>query len=275
MLKPSRIYSFIHQNNRFSFHLIDGQKIISDLAVMHNFNPSSLGYLRDTLLSSLLLERVIKIGETLGFYIDSETPYFKFKLELNFHGKFRTMILPKMLSHIPSHFTGVARLTKVMNTSAAPYTSIIEVKNETSADILNNVLKRSYQDESIIVLSDKSDQSLLISKLPQNSKDQDESFDHIGPQNFYDTHKNIFESFFNGHSNDLEEIVKYFEANGFHYLSSKVLEFECPCSREHYLASLNNLSDETKSELLQDEHIDITCDYCLKNYFYQKSEFTN
>lgn len=275
MLADSRIYSFLHENKRFSFHLIDGQKIISDLAVSHKMTSESLNYLRDTLLSSLMFERLVKVGENLGFYIDSEDPFFKYKLELSYNGKFRTMLLPSDLESIPSHFKGLARLSKIQPNQAHPYTSVIDVKNEMTSEIINKTLKQSYQDDSFIYISNLSDHSLMISKLPEVTKIDDETISSKTPQDFFDEHYDIFNEFFNNCDKDLEEIVKYFEANNFTYLSSKVLEFDCPCTREHYLSLLKNLNQASKEELAKDVTIDITCDYCRTGYSYSADELTD
>lgn len=269
MLPISRIYTFIHHSKRFSFHLIDGQKIIADLAVLHNFSPKSLTYLRDTLLSSLLFERLIKPGETLGFYIDSQKPFFKFKLELSHSGQFRTMILPQDLKEIPQKFNGMARLTKNLP-GASPYTSIVKAENDKTSHVFNTLLKQSYQDESISYISQVSDHSLLISKLPKDSQELESSTPSV--ESFFKDNLHIFQDFFNKQINTEEALIHYFENQNFTYLAGKDLEFKCPCSREHYLIQLQHLNKETKEEICQDQQIDLTCDYCLSPYTYSREE---
>lgn len=274
MLFDSRIYSFLHENKRFSFHLIDGQKIITDLAVTHNMSAQSLGYLRDTLLSSLMFERLVKIGENLGFYIDSDSPFFKYKLELSYSGKFRTMLLPNDLTNIPAKFNGFARLNKFNPNQSQPYTSIIEAKDEMTSEIINKVLKQSYQDDSFIHISSISDHSLMISKLPEITKNDSEEMTNATPKEFFDDHQEIFQKFYSDCNKDLEAIVNYFESHKFTYLSSKVLEFDCPCSREHYLSIIQNLAEAAKEEIAQDEIVNVTCDYCRTGYSYSADEIT-
>ena len=43
----------------------------------------------------------LKPGESLGFYIDSEEPYFRFKIELSNTGTFRTLLLPEEFENFP------------------------------------------------------------------------------------------------------------------------------------------------------------------------------
>ena len=62
--------------------------------LMHHFEKKDLAF-RDCVLSSLQLVNYLKPGENAGFYIDSQEPFYNFKIELNNQGTFRTLILPK------------------------------------------------------------------------------------------------------------------------------------------------------------------------------------
>ncbi len=78
----SRQYSFICNKNGFTISVIEGNSLINNISKMHNIGPHALNFYRKTVLSSLQMVNFLKPGENLGFYIDSEEPFFRFKIEL-------------------------------------------------------------------------------------------------------------------------------------------------------------------------------------------------
>lgn len=272
MLNPSRLYSFLDSKNNYGVHFFEGQKFIQDLALMHQFNSTTFSYFRDTLLTFQQMMSFLKPGEMFGFYIDAEKPNFRFKLEASYHGKTRALILPDSLNQTLKSITGKARLLKIQPGQNTPYSSVIEIKNEGTLEIANNILKTSYQTQSQILLSDKTDQSILIRKLPQHggkkvTNDEVELADYI--KNF----QNFFDTAFEKNLNDVEGIVQYFEQDSLAYLHSMEVEFHCSCSHEQMVSSIRTLSLADIDHVFQkDSEIETTCDYCKKIYKVQRAE---
>ena len=81
MLPESKIYSFYDEKLGFNLHFLEGQKLILDLAQLHQLKGSGFSLLRDCALSFQLLIKLLKNHENIGIFIDSEIPFFRFKLE--------------------------------------------------------------------------------------------------------------------------------------------------------------------------------------------------
>lgn len=263
MLVDSRLYSFLDNQNNFSVHFLEGQKLISDLVIMHNSKGNALQYFRDTVLSAQQMIQFLKVGESIGFYIDSEEPYLRFKIETNYQGLTRTLLLPEELNEFPNKITGSARLTKLFNNQNAPYTSVTQLDKTSTSGVVNKVLKDSYQTDSEIFVSQDSDQSIMISKLPTGPLADDQ----LTAKEYFIKNQSFYNEVFSAALNDVESVVQKFEATELAYLGSKVVKFHCPCSKERMVENIRNLHINDLDELFKKENpIQVRCDYCTANY---------
>lgn len=269
MINDSRLISFMSTDECYSVHLLDGQNIIKDLALIHDLKGKGFLFYRDCVLSSLTLISLLKHGETLGFYIDSPKPYFAFKVEMSEHGHLRTLMLPADFSDFPDHIDGTARVTKLIN-GKAPYNSIIKLDKATPEVACNQIITESYQMKGEIILSKDSDQSLLMMKLPRKSWDKDEILPEGKPFNEFKAELiSNMSSIFKEGANDEQAIIKQMETLDFYHLKSKDVEFKCSCSRERMVMGVSSLlSAHTLDEIFEGKSdIETKCDYC--NTFYQ------
>lgn len=269
MINDSRLISFMSKDECYSVHLLDGQNIIKDLALIHDLKGKGFLFYRNCVLSSLTLISLLKHGETLGFYIDCSNPYFAFKVEMSEHGHLRTLMLPENFSDFPERIDGTARVTKLMN-GKAPYNSIIKLSKATPEIACNHIITQSYQMKGEIILSEDSDQSILIMKLPRKSWDKDEVLPEGKPfEEFKADIINNMSTIFDEGNNDEQAIKKEMETLGFYHLRSKDVEFKCSCSRERMVKGLCSLlAAHTLDEIFEGKtDIETKCDYC--NTFYQ------
>lgn len=267
MLNESRIYNFIDNKNAFSLHFFDGQNLVVNLAQIHALQGSSFSYYRDTVLGSTHIINYLKNGESIGFYVDSENPPFNFKIELNHTGTLRTLLMPEIFSFFPERITGKVRLTKMNPNTKQPYTSIIDVQDEKASLLINSIFEKSYQTQCTLIVSETSDQSILVRKLPRIDVNKDESFEETISLNDYMVDNKIkFEEIFSKAHNGVEPVVKDFESLGYTYLLSKEIKFHCPCSKEQMAYHIGNLSDLDKKDIFKDGPAEITCDYCRVDY---------
>jgi molecular chaperone Hsp33 len=273
MLKPSRLYSFLDNGRGFSLYFLEGQKLISDIALLHNLRGRGFHFLRDSLLSSVQLINYLKIGESLGFYIDSDEPYFRFKIEASFTGKMRTLLLPAEFNEFPEILNGKIRTVKMFTDSSSPYTSITEAKNLKTKYMINNVIDQSYQIKAKNIISDESDQSILISKLPPlNSKKVIQESSLSVDEYILNIQKSVNEIFSNA-LNDVETIVNSFETLGLSYLTSKEISLDCPCSKEQMVSNLYKLTQGDIDSLFEEEEsVEVKCDYCKTFYDISKKD---
>jgi len=272
MLSTSRLYSFLDHLNGFNIHFLEGQKLIHDLVLTHPLQGSGFAYFRETLLGIMPIIFFLKPGESLGIYIDSEDPYFRLKIETNSAGHTRTLLLPIEFNQFPMKITGQVRVTKIFSNNKSPYTSVLELNQVDTKDVLNKILKDSYQTNSEVIVGEMSDQSIMVTKLPKLNVniEHDESIEH---QDFIKKHKPFFHHVFNEATDDIEKIVKIFEDKGFSYLGSRQISFFCPCSRERMLLNLQGMYANDVNLLFEGKNmVEVTCDYCNKKYQFSKSD---
>lgn len=266
-MQESRVYSFLDSKNNFTIHFLEGQKLIVDLVQTHNLGPTALAYYRDTLLSCLHLLSYLKPGESIGFYIDSEIPYFRFKVELSDNGNFRTLLLPEQFDSFPEKLTGVCRITKVFP-EKRPYTSIIQMNEQAPHDLINEVFKQSYQTNSEVLTSETTDQSIMVRKMPPANVNEVSAPDKYMALNEYILNKKkLFNGIFEKSTSDIEQIVKHFESDTFAYLGSKQLKLTCSCSKDRMITNIMSLSHNDTNEIFhEDNEIEVRCDYCNTVY---------
>ena len=270
MLAVSRLYSFLDHKNGVNLHFMEGQKIIHDLVLLHPMKAQGFAYFRDTFLGLMPIVFFLKPGESLGIYIDSEDPYFRLKIETNSSGHTRTLLLPEEFDLFPNKITGKIRITKISNQST-PYTSMLELKEVNTKDVVNQILTESYQTNSEVIVGTQSDQSILVTKLPplNANKVVDET---ISRKEYIKKNQGFIHEVFEMASDDIEKIVKKFEDHGLAYLGSRQISLFCPCSHERMVLNMRGLYRDL-DELFEDkDSIEIKCDYCRKVYNISKAD---
>ncbi|MBY0516736.1 MAG: Hsp33 family molecular chaperone HslO [Bacteriovoracaceae bacterium] len=253
--------------NGFSLHFLEGQKLIHDLAIIHHIQGQGFAYFRDCVLSTLPLISFLKPGESLGIYIDSENPFFRLKIETNHSGSTRMLLLPEDFNLFPLKITGETRITKLFQGGHAPYTSVVHFQDMESKQVVNEIIKTSYQANAEVYVSEVADQSLLLLKLPPINVDSQFKDETPSLESFFKKNKNMFHQIFDDHHNDVEKIVKSFEQSSFAYLSSRQVELFCPCSKERMIDNLRMMYLKDPEALFDGKpNLEAKCDYCKKTY---------
>ena len=260
----SRLFTFLDKKNSFNIYFLHGEKLMQEIYKIHNIGPIASKFYDQTILTGLHLINFTKINENIGYYIDSEKPYFRFKVEMNNAGTLRTLLLPEEFEEFPNKITGKARVT-VSYPNKQPYSSLIEINEESTENVFNQMLNTSYQSKSKTMLGNKS--SLLINPLPPTNID--EKFEEIQiatlqtiEKEYGDFLKELIASEFKTE----DEIINHFKSNGFNYLASKQVQFNCPCSKERMVTNLLTLSQVDQDEVFKEGPVEIRCDYCNTLY---------
>ncbi len=275
MLATSRLYSFLDHKNGFNIHFLEGQKLIHDLAILHPKQGSGFAYFRDTFLGLMPIIFFLKPGESLGLYIDSDEPYFRLKIETNSAGHTRTLLLPEEFNFFPMKISGKVRVTKIFSGNHQPYTSVIELKEVETKNVINQILSESYQTNSEVIVSDVSDQSVLVTKLPSLNVNSslDDTFSR---QQYIKRNQQFFHDVFEEATDDIEKIVKLFEDHGLAYLGSRQIDFFCPCSKDRMVLNLQGLYKDDLDHLFSEkDSVEIKCDYCQKTYEVLRSDLSS
>ena len=265
-MKESRLFSFIDKQSAFTLHFLEGGKMMADIVTTHNIGPTALEFYRDALLSSMQMLNFMKATENMGFYIDSDEPYFRFKIEMNAQGTMRTLLLPEEFDNFPDTVSGIARTTKAFP-NKQPYSSMIKLESEPTHGIVNKVLKESYQTNNEIQVG-HADFSLMFSKLPPSNLSQ--KFDEIVDlplEQFIKSHEGLLEELNNIEFSSEEAIIEFFSNKELSYLGSKEVKFFCPCSKERMVANLLTLGQNDMEDVFKDtQSIEVRCDYCNTIY---------
>jgi molecular chaperone Hsp33 len=274
MLSTSRLYSFLDHQKGYNIHFLEGQKIIHDLAILHPIQSSGFAYFRDTFLGLLPIIFFLKPQESLGIYIDSDDPYFRLKVETNSAGHTRTLLMPENFNKFPMKINGKVRITKLFQNSSTPYTSMINLNQVETKEVINKILSDSYQTNSEVIVGEVSDQSIMITKLP--SVNINSSIEETSTRKDYiKRNSRFFHQVFETALDDIEKIVKIFEHHGLSYIASRQIDFYCPCTKERMIFNLKGLYINDLDHLFESkQEIEIKCDYCKKNYKIFKTELT-
>jgi molecular chaperone Hsp33 len=276
MLKESKLLSFIDEDQQYILHFAEAQKIIHDLAIIHDLKGKGFAYFRDSVLSSIPFITLLKYQENLGLYIDSQDPYFLLKIEMSESGYFRTLLLPENFSDFPQQISGQGRLSKISVGQTVPYTSIIKLNNVGFDEVVNNILVESYQIKGKIVVSQSSDQCYFLMQLPRKNWDKEEVQDP--PRSFEEVFAELspsIEKLMDKGFNDESSLATEIESLGFSHLKTKDVKFKCSCSYERMVAGLQSLLVNTSlDDLYEDKaELETKCDYCKTFYLIPKSEF--
>jgi molecular chaperone Hsp33 len=270
---PSGLYTFIDGRGEFALYFLEGQRLIQDLALLHPIRKSGFAYFRDVVLSIQPMIALLKHGAQLGFYIDSEEPYFKLKIETGHNGATRCMLLPEHFQEFPKAMHGLVRVHKLFADSA-PYQSVLEISGLPLREIVNRVLEESYQVNSSVVVSETSDQSLLLHQLPAlPGSDESESSRRALRNRWHDIEDPVEQIFALGLTKP-DEIAEAFKQIGMKLLVRREISFQCGCSRPRMIQNVRSVY-QTEGDSLFDpgqDTIDITCEYCKSHYRISRHE---
>lgn len=278
MLQESRLYSFIDQKNGFTLHFLEGQKLIHDLAVIHTNTGAGFAYFRDAILSIQLMISYLKPGEGLGIYIDSEEPYFRLKVEMSEQGQMRTLLLPENFNQFPKSIKGKCRVVKTVPSETHPYTSIIDLDYVDFHEVVNNILRESYQLKSEIFLSEESDQSVMIQKLPSINIDKIETNYRYTVNEYWEKIRSEIEDLFKQHTDDYQTIQTFLEGKDLLFIGSKEVKFKCHCSRDRMVQGIRTLIKSSGIDHVfgaDENEIETKCDYCKTSYLILRSDVSN
>ncbi len=276
MLPESRLYSFIDQKEGFTLHFLEGQKLINDLAIIHQVVGGGFQYFRDAILSFQPMISFLKPGEGLGVYIDSEEPYFRLKIEMSEQGQMRTLLLPEDFNQFPKKISGKCRIVKLLPGELQPYTSIINLDDVDFHQVVNRILEQSYQSNSEVFLSQESDQSIMLMKLPEINVNKVQTNYVMNIEQYWKNIEAQTSKLYELGTTEQKDIQSHFENQGMLYLGSKEIKFKCSCSRDRMYQGIRSLVWSSGIDAIfgaDEDSIETKCDYCKTSYLMTREEF--
>lgn len=274
MLEQSRLTGFIDQKAGFTLHFFNGQSVIRDLALIHDIKGDGFSFFRDAVLTFLPLISYLKSGEQFGFYIDSNEPWFRFKLEASSVGYMRTLLFPEKFNDFPKNIYGNCRLTKITPNQREPYNSLLALDGLSITEVSNLILTESYQVKSRIHLSKVSDQSFIIQRLPDQQVDQVAAEERPSLEDYFQEVLSAMTTHIDSGQASYDDVIEHFKKYGMELLTSTEVSFKCGCSRDRMLQGVASLvRSEGIDGIFEDkEEIETKCDYCKTFYLITKEE---
>lgn len=237
---------------------------------------AGFNYFRDAILSLQPMISFLKPGEGLGVYIDSDEPYFRLKIEMSDQGQMRTLLLPEDFNQFPKSIQGKCRIVKLQPGELHPYNSIIKLDDINFHDVVNRILTESYQTNSEVFLSQSSDQSLMIQKLPEINVNKVQTNYVLSIADYWKKIEKTVDDLYQSGSTEQADIQKHFESHGLLFLGSREIKFKCTCSRERMFEGVRSLIWSSGIEAVfepNEPHIEAKCDYCKTSYLLTREEF--
>jgi molecular chaperone Hsp33 len=264
----SYLYTFVDEAREFALYFLEGQRLIYELALLHPIRKAGFAYFRDVVLSVQPMTALLKHGEQFGFYIDSAEPFFRLKIETSQSGATRCTLFPEEFQEFPAAMKGLVRLLKLFPNNVAPYESVLEVEALPLGEIVNRVLAESYQVHAGIVVSQESDQSVMLLRLPPPTSDDEDSQSPVDVDPRRRAMEQDLERIFARGLHEPEEIGSAFGEIGFELLARRQICFRCSCSPGRMIEGIRLAVDGDFEGLFDpDQHaLEITCEYCKNRY---------
>ncbi len=266
-LPPSRLYTFIDNRYGYAVHFLEGQKLIEDLVLLRKHSAPAFACLRQAVLSVLPMTAFLKRDEEFGFYIDSASPRFILKIETRFDGRIRAMHDGAAPADGLGPSSGLCRIVKFLPGETTPYTSLVDFASKPLPEIINIALERSFQFASRVLLARESDQSVLVSALPEL---KDET--RISPADYLGRALPALEGIIERGLSDSAAIQSAFADIDLKFLVSREVVFACSCSKERFVEVLRSLDASGQDPFENDQVIETVCDYCGQRWQIERSD---
>jgi molecular chaperone Hsp33 len=273
-LPDSLLLTFIDEPRAHALYVLEGQRLVRDVALAHGTGGASFAILRDVVLAVEPLVALLSGGEQLGFYLDTEAPELRLKLEASHAGDVRCVLVPRDLVEVPAVVSGLVRVEWRYPGGRQPYLSALRLDGVAIGDVVDRVLRDSYQMKCAVLVSQESDQSLLLHRLPALRGEDPalatieavrERLEGLRPEA-----EAILARALTG-----EALREAFGGLGFRLLAARPVRFRCTCSREHVVRSLRLLDDPSELFDPGQATIDVTCDYCGRHHAIWRHELVD
>jgi molecular chaperone Hsp33 len=272
----SRLYTLIDDSREFALYFLEGQRLIQDMALLHPIRRTGFAYFRDVVLSVQPMIAFLKHGEQFGFYIDSAEPYFRLKIETAHHGTTRCMLLPENFQEFPEAMRGLVRVHKLFPDSP-PYESVLKVEGLPLREIVNRVLDDSYQVNCAMMLSEVSDQSVLLHQLPPMPGKDEYEFSPQAVRSRREEIRSSVREIFARALHRRQQIDEAFAEIGFRLLAHRPMRFRCSCSRTRMIENLQPVYQQEGESLFDAgaDDLEVVCEYCKSRYRVSRKELSS
>ena len=130
---------------------------------------------------------------------------------------------------------------------------MISIEGLAHHQIVDKILHDSYQIDAAILVSETSDQSIMVTKLPPSKFKPVEEQTTLTSKDFLEEMKINFLQLFDQHHTDTYDLKMGFEGLGFQFLGGRQAKFQCNCSKERVIQSILSLGNISLDDLFKDD----------------------
>ena len=271
-MADSQLWTFMDEPREYALYFLEGQRLIHDLALIHSIPGAGFAYFREVVLSIQPLIALIKPGEQLGFYIDSEAPWFRLKIETNHEGNVRCTMLPEGFAQFPKAMDGIVRVERRMAVARQPYQSVLRLEQAPLSEIVNLVLHDSWQVPCEVHVADEADQSVMLHQMSALRSDDPTRFSPEALRARLAELLDPLRKVFTRALHERDELVEAFADFGFHPLTVRPIKLGCTCSHERVVRSLRLLADPEEVFEAGADFVEVTCEYCKAKYAVRRED---
>ena len=118
-----------------------------------------------------------------------------------------------------------------------------------------------------VIVSETSDQSILVLKLP-NPESSEEVDEMEGSMELPPHQVNLYHQMLSKGETDSEKIQLLLKENGFDFLAGRDVFFRCNCSHKRMIQNLHLYQQNDPQPLFDESQtsLSVTCEYCKKEY---------
>lgn len=276
-MENSKLLVAVARNRKVRIFACNTTKLVEDARITHDLYPTSNAALGRVLSVGALMGSMLKkADEKINIQINGGGPIGTIMVEANGNGDVKgfvgdnTIYLKyndsnKLAVGIAVGNNGYIKVNKNMGLKNI-FTSQVELQTGEIGDDFAYYFTVSEQVPSLVSVgvlvdtdySTKAAGGLIIQLLPNHSEE-----DIVYVENIQKELKPISKMIDDGMS--LEDIINslFIDAE---ILEERELNFKCDCNRERFMEALMTLPKDDLKEVLEDNVIEIKCEYCNKIY---------
>lgn len=267
---------FVFQDTCVRGEIIRLDSTLKVILQQHNFPPELCDLLSQTLCATSLLSAILKYDGQLTLQFQGTGPLKMLVAKCDNQYRMRGTAQwdkESLPSNLLTHFEhGNLVITIQNNKTNQNYQSIVAIHHQSIAQSLENYFLQSEQLETRLWLAyDHKTQhavGLLLQRLPtEEIQDTNNPWEHIQTLANTITNQELLSWDNDMLLNNLfcEETIQLFEPHP--------VKFYCPCNAEKMLHSITLLGEKEALEVLETHRfIEVTCEYCNKQFEFNRDE---
>jgi len=261
---------------------------LRDILARHNYPPLVNRLLEELVALTAALANLFKFEGVFTLQIKGDGPVRLMVVDITHEGGIRACArfdeeavskLPISTASIhPILGTGYLAFTIVQNDSEDRYQGIVELEGATLSECLHHFFRQSDQLETGIVVFSRAENTtttdhlaaaLIIQRMPGTTG---QSFEEIEMENdgwlrsLSILGTATATELLSGDLSEQDLLFRLFWEDGIRIFENRHLIAKCRCSKERVEEMLKTFSAEDIQEMIEDEAISVTCEFCNQEY---------